>query len=201
MIILSDDIIVSRWRSQESCFCCQLVLLAPWLVVDLYPYLYFLLFLVFLAPKVVVGQFVCCCLLHISYFCSRIHSELNCTSRKIFGFDVSHSTFVLGYFLTHNNTRCSLQTRHFQSCNRRSRQIWQTSKAIHDLVRVYKDLAYKKRLPWLLQCHGIIKSKLIATDLNFLRLLSLTEQYRAVWLSRYQPGGMQVAIFLFHASQ
>ena len=27
---------------------------------------------------------------------------------------------------------------------------------------------------------------------NKKRLLSLTEQYRAVWLSRYQPGGMQV---------
>ena len=26
------------------------------------------------------------------------------------------------------------------------------------------------------------------------KLLSLTEQYRAVWLSRYQPGGMQSSL-------
>jgi len=26
------------------------------------------------------------------------------------------------------------------------------------------------------------------------KLLSLTEQYRAVWLSRYQPGGMQTSL-------
>ena len=94
----------------------------------------------------------------VAFFISRISVHAFTRNQiahqgKHFEFDVSHSTFVLGYFLTHNNTRCSLQTRHFQSCNRRSRQIWQTSKAFHDLVRVYKDLAYKKRLPWLLQCH------------------------------------------------
>ena len=31
------------------------------------------------------------------------------------------------------------------------------------------------------------------------KLLSLTEQYRAVWLSRYQPSGMQSS--LLHLSQ
>lgn len=34
----------------------------------------------------------------------------------------------------------------------------------------------------------------MTNELSLSRLLSLTEQYRAVWLSRYQPGGMQSSL-------